>query len=132
MDFHFFIQIYVLREQPVTATSWQQEAAPGAFSRPCLSFTPELSGRLLQGVGCLQCLTAALIVHSSLTDPGRWDRYYGSRFRDPRTWDRRYWYDSEHDPYRKESYAYSDRLVNCTCVKEVGGYPCLPCSCLWK
>ncbi|XP_010607168.1 protein transport protein Sec16A isoform X3 [Fukomys damarensis] len=22
-------------------------------------------------------------------DPGRWDRYYGSRFRDPRTWDRR-------------------------------------------
>ncbi|KAL6034286.1 hypothetical protein STEG23_015028 [Scotinomys teguina] len=42
-------------------------------------------------------------------DPGRWDRYYGSRFRDPRTWDRRYWYDSEHDPYRKENYAYSDR-----------------------
>ncbi|XP_051023061.1 protein transport protein Sec16A isoform X1 [Acomys russatus] len=46
-------------------------------------------------------------------DPGRWDHYYGSRFRDPRTWDRRYWYDSEHDPYRKESYAYSDRPEKC-------------------
>ncbi|XP_036039558.1 protein transport protein Sec16A isoform X6 [Onychomys torridus] len=46
-------------------------------------------------------------------DPGRWDRYYGSRFRDPRTWDRRYWYDSEHDPYRKENYAYSDRPEKC-------------------
>ncbi|XP_028628799.1 protein transport protein Sec16A isoform X5 [Grammomys surdaster] len=46
-------------------------------------------------------------------DPGRWDRYYGSRFRDPRTWDRRYWYDSEHDPYRKDSYAYSDRPEKC-------------------
>ncbi|XP_048669274.1 protein transport protein Sec16A isoform X7 [Marmota marmota marmota] len=42
-------------------------------------------------------------------DPGRWDRYYGSRFRDPRTWDRRYWYDAEYDPHRKESYAYGDR-----------------------
>ncbi|XP_076793747.1 protein transport protein Sec16A isoform X8 [Arvicanthis niloticus] len=46
-------------------------------------------------------------------DPGRWDRYYGSRFRDPRTWDRRYWYDSDHDPYRKDSYAYSDRPEKC-------------------
>ncbi|XP_038191629.1 protein transport protein Sec16A isoform X4 [Arvicola amphibius] len=46
-------------------------------------------------------------------DPGRWDRYYGSRFRDPRTWDRRYWYDSEHDPYKKENYAYSDRPEKC-------------------
>ncbi|XP_021496764.1 protein transport protein Sec16A isoform X2 [Meriones unguiculatus] len=46
-------------------------------------------------------------------DPARWDRYYGSRFRDPRTWDRRYWYDAEHDPYRKESYAYSDRPEKC-------------------
>lgn len=46
-------------------------------------------------------------------DPARWDRYYGSRFRDPRTWDRRYWYDGEHDPYRKESYAYSDRPEKC-------------------
>ncbi|XP_051040861.1 protein transport protein Sec16A isoform X4 [Phodopus roborovskii] len=46
-------------------------------------------------------------------DPGRWDRYYGSRFRDPRTWDRRYWYDSEHDSYRKENYAYSDRPEKC-------------------
>nr|XP_044993165.1 protein transport protein Sec16A isoform X3 [Jaculus jaculus] len=46
-------------------------------------------------------------------DSGRWDRYYGSRFRDPRTWDRRYWYDSEHDPYRKENYAYSDRPEKC-------------------
>ncbi|ERE70533.1 protein transport protein Sec16A isoform X2 [Cricetulus griseus] len=46
-------------------------------------------------------------------DPGRWDRYYGPRFRDPRTWDRRYWYDSEHDPYRKENYAYSDRPEKC-------------------
>ncbi|XP_050011066.1 protein transport protein Sec16A isoform X4 [Alexandromys fortis] len=46
-------------------------------------------------------------------EPGRWDRYYGSRFRDPRTWDRRYWYDSEHDPYRKENYAYSDRPEKC-------------------
>lgn len=46
-------------------------------------------------------------------DPGRWDRYYGSRFRDPRAWDRRYWYDSEHDPYRKENYAYSDRPEKC-------------------
>ncbi|XP_063100192.1 protein transport protein Sec16A isoform X5 [Cavia porcellus] len=42
-------------------------------------------------------------------DPGRWDRYYGSRFRDPRTWDRRYWYDADYDPHRKESYAYSGR-----------------------
>ncbi|XP_014637805.1 PREDICTED: protein transport protein Sec16A isoform X3 [Ceratotherium simum simum] len=42
-------------------------------------------------------------------DPGRWDRYHGSRFRDPRTYDRRYWYDAEYDPYRKESYAYGDR-----------------------
>uniref|UniRef100_A0A8D2E0Y5 Protein transport protein sec16 n=1 Tax=Sciurus vulgaris TaxID=55149 RepID=A0A8D2E0Y5_SCIVU len=42
-------------------------------------------------------------------DPGRWDRYYGSRFRDPRTWDRRCWYDAEYDPHRKESYAYGDR-----------------------
>ncbi|XP_013362144.1 PREDICTED: protein transport protein Sec16A isoform X3 [Chinchilla lanigera] len=40
-------------------------------------------------------------------DPGRWDRYCGSRFRDPRTWDRRYWYDAEYDPHRKESYTYS-------------------------
>lgn len=46
-------------------------------------------------------------------DPGRWDRYYGSRFRDPRTWDRRYWYDSDHDPYRKDNYAYSDRPEKC-------------------
>ncbi|XP_005083704.1 protein transport protein Sec16A isoform X2 [Mesocricetus auratus] len=46
-------------------------------------------------------------------DPGRWDRYYGSRFRDPRTWDRRYWYDSEHDSYRKESHAHSDRPEKC-------------------
>lgn len=46
-------------------------------------------------------------------DPGRWDHYYGSRFRDPRTWDRRYWYDSEHDPYRKDNYAYSDRPEKC-------------------
>ncbi|KAM7316695.1 hypothetical protein ACRRTK_024426 [Alexandromys fortis] len=46
-------------------------------------------------------------------EPGRWDRYYGSRFRDPRTWDRRYWYDSEHDPYRKENYAYNDRPEKC-------------------
>ncbi|XP_026645352.1 protein transport protein Sec16A isoform X3 [Microtus ochrogaster] len=46
-------------------------------------------------------------------DAGRWDRCYGSRFRDPRTWDRRYWYDSEHDPYRKENYAYSDRPEKC-------------------
>ncbi|XP_005605991.1 protein transport protein Sec16A isoform X1 [Equus caballus] len=42
-------------------------------------------------------------------DPGRWDRYHGSRFRDPRSYDRRYWYDAEYDPYRKESYAYGDR-----------------------
>ncbi|KAM5298564.1 protein transport protein Sec16A [Ctenodactylus gundi] len=42
-------------------------------------------------------------------DPGRWDRYYGSRLRDPRTWDRRYWYDTEYDLHRKESYTYSDR-----------------------
>ncbi|KAL1787004.1 transport protein Sec16A isoform X1 [Sigmodon hispidus] len=42
-----------------------------------------------------------------------WDRYYGSRFRDPRTWDRRYWYDSEHDPHRKEKYASSDRPEKC-------------------
>ncbi|XP_010607173.1 protein transport protein Sec16A isoform X7 [Fukomys damarensis] len=42
-------------------------------------------------------------------DPGRWDRYYGSRFRDPRTWDRRYWYDSEYEPHRKESYSYGSR-----------------------
>ncbi|XP_029391849.1 protein transport protein Sec16A isoform X4 [Mus pahari] len=46
-------------------------------------------------------------------DPSRWDRYYGSRFRDPRTWDRRYWYDSEHDPYKKDHYAYSDRPEKC-------------------
>lgn len=46
-------------------------------------------------------------------DPSRWDRYYGSRLRDPRTWDRRYWYDSEHDPYRKDHYAYSDRPEKC-------------------
>lgn len=46
-------------------------------------------------------------------DPGRWDRYYGSRFRDPRTWDRKYWYDSDHDPYRKDNYAYSDRPEKC-------------------
>ncbi|KAL1787003.1 transport protein Sec16A isoform X7 [Sigmodon hispidus] len=44
---------------------------------------------------------------------GHWDRYYGSRFRDPRTWDRRYWYDSEHDPHRKEKYASSDRPEKC-------------------
>ncbi|KAM7093854.1 protein transport protein Sec16A isoform 1-T5 [Molossus nigricans] len=43
-------------------------------------------------------------------DPGRWDRYaYGSGFRDPRPYDRRYWYDTEYDLYRKESYAYADR-----------------------
>ncbi|EHB04821.1 Protein transport protein Sec16A [Heterocephalus glaber] len=36
-------------------------------------------------------------------DAGRWDRYYGSQFRDPRTWDRRYWYSSEYDPPRKDS-----------------------------
>ncbi|XP_021036751.1 protein transport protein Sec16A isoform X5 [Mus caroli] len=46
-------------------------------------------------------------------DPSRWERYYGSRLRDPRTWDRRYWYDSEHDPYRKDHYAYSDRPEKC-------------------
>uniref|UniRef100_A0A8C6QUM0 Protein transport protein sec16 n=1 Tax=Nannospalax galili TaxID=1026970 RepID=A0A8C6QUM0_NANGA len=45
-------------------------------------------------------------------DPGRWDHYYGSRLRDPGTWDRRYWYDSEHLPYRKENCAYSDRTEN--------------------
>ncbi|KAI5253553.1 Protein Transport Protein Sec16A [Manis pentadactyla] len=44
-------------------------------------------------------------------DSGHWDRYhYGSRFRDPHTHDRRYWYDAEYDPYRKENYAYGDRL----------------------
>ncbi|KAM4877214.1 protein transport protein Sec16A isoform 3-T4 [Thomomys bottae] len=46
-------------------------------------------------------------------DSGRWDRYYGSRFRDTRVWDRRSWYDAEHDPYRKEAYAYGDRLDKC-------------------
>ncbi|XP_066222800.1 protein transport protein Sec16A isoform X6 [Saccopteryx leptura] len=46
----------------------------------------------------------------SYGEPGRWDRYpYGSRFRDPRPYDRRYWYDPEYEPYRKESYAYTDR-----------------------
>ncbi|XP_038601780.1 protein transport protein Sec16A isoform X7 [Tachyglossus aculeatus] len=41
-------------------------------------------------------------------DPSRWERYqYDPRYRDPR-YDRRYWYDSEHDPYRKEPY-YDDR-----------------------
>lgn len=101
----------------------RQLASPdrGLYSRPCLSFTPDLSA-CSRGAGCVFCV---LLLHSSLysslTDPGRWDRYYGSRFRDPRTWDRRYWYDSEHDPYRKENYAYSDRLVSCTRVKEVGG-----------
>ncbi|XP_052037865.1 protein transport protein Sec16A isoform X4 [Apodemus sylvaticus] len=46
-------------------------------------------------------------------DPSRWDRYYGSRFRDPRSWDRRYWYDSDPEPYRKDHYAYSDRPEKC-------------------
>jgi hypothetical protein len=46
-----------------------------------------------------------------LTDPGHWDRYYSSRYRDARTWDRRSWYDTEHDLYRKENFAYVDRLV---------------------
>ncbi|XP_039767721.1 protein transport protein Sec16A isoform X2 [Ornithorhynchus anatinus] len=41
-------------------------------------------------------------------DPSRWERYqYDPRYRDSR-YDRRYWYDSEHDPYRKEPY-YDDR-----------------------
>lgn len=67
--------------------------------------------------------------HSSLADPGRWDRYYGSRFRDPRTWDRRYWYDADYDPHRKESYAYSGRSVpGHTCCSLLG----VLCSiCLW-
>ncbi|XP_068925306.1 protein transport protein Sec16A isoform X4 [Petaurus breviceps papuanus] len=43
-------------------------------------------------------------------DTNRWERYqYDLRFRDPRSYDRRYWYDTEHDHYRKEVYPYSDR-----------------------
>ncbi|XP_056668665.1 protein transport protein Sec16A isoform X7 [Monodelphis domestica] len=43
-------------------------------------------------------------------DANRWERYqYDPRFRDPRSYDRRYWYDTEHDHYRKEAYPYSDR-----------------------
>ncbi|XP_006863877.1 PREDICTED: protein transport protein Sec16A [Chrysochloris asiatica] len=45
---------------------------------------------------------------------GHWDRYhYGSgtsRFRDAGPYDRNYWYDAEYTPYRKEPYAYGDRL----------------------
>lgn len=60
-------------------------------------------------------------INPLLTDPGRWDRYsYGSGFRDPRPYDRRYWYDTEYDPYRKESYAYADRWVTCTLLR--GGW----------
>ncbi|XP_023371947.1 protein transport protein Sec16A-like isoform X2 [Otolemur garnettii] len=45
-------------------------------------------------------------------DPGRWDRFqYSTRFKDLRPCDQRYWYDVEYDPYRKEHYAYGDRLV---------------------
>ncbi|XP_006900693.1 PREDICTED: protein transport protein Sec16A [Elephantulus edwardii] len=44
-------------------------------------------------------------------DPGRWDRYhYGARYRDPHSYDRRHWYDAEYSSYRKEPYAYGDRL----------------------
>ncbi|XP_042536870.1 protein transport protein Sec16A isoform X1 [Dipodomys spectabilis] len=46
-------------------------------------------------------------------DPGRWERYHGSRLRDTHVWDRRPWYDAEPDPYRKETYAYGDRLEKC-------------------
>uniref|UniRef100_A0A250Y8G6 Protein transport protein sec16 n=1 Tax=Castor canadensis TaxID=51338 RepID=A0A250Y8G6_CASCN len=46
-------------------------------------------------------------------DPGHWDRYYSSRYRDARTWDRRSWYDTEHDLYRKENFAYVDRTEKC-------------------
>ncbi|XP_027725144.1 protein transport protein Sec16A isoform X6 [Vombatus ursinus] len=43
-------------------------------------------------------------------DTNRWERYqYDHRFRDPRSYDRRYWYDTEHDYYRKEAYPYGDR-----------------------
>ncbi|XP_043839409.1 protein transport protein Sec16A isoform X6 [Dromiciops gliroides] len=43
-------------------------------------------------------------------DTNRWERYqYDPRFRDPRSYDRRYWYDTEHDHYRKEAYPYGDR-----------------------
>ncbi|XP_072489037.1 protein transport protein Sec16A isoform X3 [Notamacropus eugenii] len=43
-------------------------------------------------------------------DANLWERYqYDPRFRDPRSYDRRYWYDTEHDHYRKEAYPYGDR-----------------------
>lgn len=79
------------------------------FSSPGLSFTPTLCS-CLRGAGWV-LRVATVLIPLFFTDPSRWDRYYGSRLRDPRTWDRRYWYDSEHDPYRKDHYAYSDRLV---------------------
>ncbi|XP_021117368.1 protein transport protein Sec16A isoform X4 [Heterocephalus glaber] len=89
-------------------TSWdivRRASTPAWPSMDCGQLCPGGAAAPCDSAGCPHL--ALLLLRTALfplnADAGRWDRYYGSQFRDPRTWDRRYWYSSEYDPPRKDS-----------------------------